>query len=189
MVENLNAPDLTELRDELRALSARVTALESHTTESDSGPALEAHTPQTHAENDSFWALNGLTRRRPEDETTQSGAVMLVGNMDLPTGGTVSWQQTAGSESLLENDWAEQAHALAALGHPARLNLLRHILNGARTTSELTDALGDGTSGQLHHHLRQLIATGWVRQAGRGLYEVPANRIVPLLACVMGGER
>ncbi len=189
MVENTDAHDLTALRDELRALSARVATLESQATAHSHHHATPAHTPHGHADNDTFWALNGLARRRPEDVTTQSGAVMLVGNVELPTGGTVSWQQTAGSEGLLENDWAEHANTLAALGHPARLNLLRHILNGARTTSELADALADGTSGQLHHHLRQLIATGWVRQAGRGLYEVPANRIVPLLACVMGGER
>jgi len=34
-----------------------------------------------------------------------------------------------------------------------------------------------------------LLSAGWVRQSGRGNYEIPAARIVPLLACVLGAER
>lgn len=57
---------------------------------------------------------------------------------------------------------------------------------------DLTDApagaapgRGDiGYTGQLHHHLRQLVAAGWLQSAGRGRYRVPAQRVVPLLAIV-----
>jgi predicted transcriptional regulator len=70
-----------------------------------------------------------------------------------------------------------------------RLELLRHIVSGVRATAELAEIASLGTTGQLHHHLRQLVAAGWVRQSGRGAYEVPASRIVPLLACVTGAQR
>lgn len=47
---------------------------------------------------------------------------------------------------------------------------------------------GTGTSGQVYHHLRQLVATGWLRARG-ARYEVPAERVVPLLAIVVGARR
>lgn len=55
------------------------------------------------------------------------------------------------------------------------------MLLGVRTTAALTDLDVVGTSGQLYHHLRPLLAAGWLRQAARGRYEVPADRVVPLL--------
>jgi len=78
---------------------------------------------------------------------------------------------------------------LGALGHPVRLELLRHILLGTHATADLAEMESLGTTGQLHHHLRQLVATGWVRQSGRGSYEIPASRVVPLLACLIGAQR
>ena len=136
-----------------------------------------------------FWALEGLRERLPADPTTEHGAVMLVGSVALPDGGGVAWQETGGSEGLLESEWGARAEVFAALGHPVRLELLRRVLAGTRTTAALAADEALGTTGQLHHHLRQLLAAGWLRQAGRGVYEVPAQRIVPLLACVLGAAR
>ncbi len=48
---------------------------------------------------------------------------------------------------------------------------------------------GFGTSGQLYHHLRQLVAAGWLRTAGRGRYEVPPARVVPLLVVLAACQR
>ncbi|MCX4508639.1 hypothetical protein OG402_17600 [Streptomyces anulatus] len=38
-----------------------------------------------------------------------------------------------------------------------------------------------GTTGQIYHHLRQLTGAGWLHAAGRGRYEIPPVRVVPLL--------
>ncbi|WP_051715621.1 hypothetical protein [Streptomyces bikiniensis] len=38
-----------------------------------------------------------------------------------------------------------------------------------------------GTTGQIYHHLRQLTGAGRLHTSGRGRYEVPAARVVPLL--------
>lgn len=171
--------DISRLRDEVRSLTERVVSLEEKRRES----------PRTSLDEGGFWALNGLEARLPDDASTTEGAVMLVGALTLPTGGPVSWQQTVGTTGQLETTWAERAAVLAALGHPVRLELLRHILVGTHTTAELAAVDGLGTTGQLHHHLRQLVSAGWVRQSGRGSYEVPAARIVPLLACMLGAER
>uniref|UniRef100_A0AAU2VR19 Helix-turn-helix domain-containing protein n=1 Tax=Streptomyces sp. NBC_00008 TaxID=2903610 RepID=A0AAU2VR19_9ACTN len=78
-------------------------------------------------------------------------------------------------------DWSEAAESLAALGHPVRLRLLREILGGRRTAAELAALDETGTTGQIYHHLRQLTGAGWLHTTGRGRYEVPGVRVVPLL--------
>lgn len=175
--------EIAELRESVQALTARVSVLESSRTEN--SPSSSA--PDT--QGDGFWALNELQSRLSDDPGAQAGVVMMVGSLTLPTGAPVAWQQGVGTEGLLESDWGERAQALAALGHPVRLELLRHILNGVHATADLAAIDSLGTTGQLHHHLRQLVTTGWVRQSGRGTYEVPAARIVPLMISMLGAER
>ncbi len=136
-----------------------------------------------------FWALTQLQARLGDHPATVEGAVMLVGSLTLPDGAPVAWQQSAATAGMWETDWSDRAASFAALGHPVRLELLRQILSGVRATAELAGTASLGTTGQLHHHLRQLVAAGWVKQSGRGNYEVPAARIVPLLACLVGAER
>lgn len=201
-------PDLLAVK--IQALADRVTALESMLNSvgatlgedargSDASAKRGAHA-QTEsgarsgansdpaANADPFWALNALNSRLGQHEETAQGAVMIVGSLNLPGDLPVAWEQTMGTEGALETDWSERAASFAALGHPVRLELLRNILSGVRTTADLAEIEGFGTTGQLHHHLRQLVAAGWVRQAGRGSYEVPAARVVPLLAAMMGAE-
>ncbi|WP_369411244.1 ArsR/SmtB family transcription factor [Leucobacter edaphi] len=150
-------------------------------------PPDEAQPPTLDAE--TFWALHGVQQRLAGDPSTRGGAVMIVGSLTLPNGGPVAWHQIAGSDGLLTSDWSDQALSFSALGHPVRLELLRHILAGVHATADLAEVTALGTTGQLHHHLRQLLAAGWVRQSGRGSYEVPAARVVPLLACLTGSWR
>ncbi len=171
---------MNELREELRTLTERVSRLEKADREKTAQSPIPAET---------FWALAALQARLADDPSTAEGAVMLVGSLTLPSGAPVSWQQSAGTAGLLEIDWADRAAAFAALGHPVRIEILRHILLGRQTTADLAAIESLGTTGQLHHHLRPLMAAGWVRQGGRGVYEVPAARVVPLLTCLAGVER
>lgn len=175
--------EATNSNEALAALEARVRKLElDQAQHHQSSPAQPATT-------DPLWALSELRSRLPEHPDTHRGAVMIVGSLTLPDETPVSWQESASTDSLLEIDWSEHASAFAALGHPVRLELLRHLLSGVRTTAELVDIGFLGTTGQLHHHLRQLVSAGWVRQTARGAYEVPAARVVPLFACLTGGQR
>jgi hypothetical protein len=148
-------------------------------------PAPEAPTPgSATAPSDTFWALDGLRARVPDP-----GAVLLTGHVTLADGRRAEWQEAATAPDLLEPDWAGTADALAALGQPVRLRLLQRVLGGAATVPELLATDGVGTSGQVYHHLRQLVAAGWLRALGGGRYEVPVARVVPLLAVVLGGRR
>lgn len=125
-----------------------------------------------------FWALDGLRRR-----FGGSGAVVYAGN-PVVAAGPVEWQFGLTVDALLAADWSAAAPALAALGHPVRLALLHAVLAGAETTTELADVEGLGTTGQLYHHLSQLVAQGWLAAQGRGRYCVPADRVVPILVAV-----
>jgi hypothetical protein len=46
------------------------------------------------------------------------------------------------------------------------------------------EALEQAVIGQLHHHLRALVAAGWLTSTGRGRWSIPAPRVIPLLVVV-----
>ena len=144
------------------------------------GPA-----PPEPAAGDTFWALDGLRRRLPAG----AGAVVFAGVMPLPGGGEYLWQYGRTTADLLPADWAERSQAIAALGHPVRLLLAQMVLSGARSAADLQADPRLGTSGQLYHHLRQLVTAGWLHQTARGSYEVPAARVIPLLVMLTAAER
>lgn len=133
---------------------------------------------------DLFWALELLHAREPEP-----GAVMIVGDVTLPSGLLARWQEGARTADLLDDDWQSAAEPLAALGHPVRIRLVREVLRGTTTARELAALEDMGTSGQVYHHLRQLVSAGWLRARGGGAYEVPLERVVPLLTIMVGGRR
>ncbi len=140
-------------------LERRVAALEeafAALTRSDrSDPADPA------AEDDRFWLLQQVRDRHPD------GAVVFGGTATLPEG-DVAWQWGVPSEQVLEQDWEPASGVFGALAHPVRLQLLQQVLNGTTSTAELGEGEALGTTGQLHHHLRALVAGGWLNSTGRG---------------------
>lgn len=115
--------------------------------------------------------------------------VLFAGHVHLEGNPVYEWQQAADVDGLLAKEVEETASVLGALGHPLRLRLLQAVLQGQRAATELGRMEGLGTSGQLYHHLRELQAAGWLRSAGRGRYEVPPARVVPLLTMLAAAER
>ena len=105
---------------------------------------------------------------------------MFVGSVTTPVGERHLWQQAVTTDEILDVDWADQAQGLSALGHPVRLQILQYVLLGVRTTSELAEIAEVNTTGQLHHHLKDLVAARWLRSPGRGRYQIPVDRVVPL---------
>lgn len=136
---------------------------------------------------DTFWALATIKQSLPP-----GGAVLFAGAVTLPTGQRYEWQETRPAGDLVDEDWTTAASSLAALGHPVRLLLLRAVLHGAQTVADLKAIQvpdDGGSSGQIYHHLRQLLAAGWLRPAGRARYAVPPERVIPLLAIYAGASR
>lgn len=164
--------DGDDLESRLRAVELAVEALQ--------GTAGASDPSRIAVHDDPLWALEGLRQRAPE-----GGAVLYTGTVDLPAGGTVQWQYALPAVAVFEQDWSEQAAALTALGHPVRLQILREVLRGTNTVAALVESLETGTSGQMYHHLKELTANGWLASERRGVYEVPAARVVPLLAILV----
>lgn len=165
------------------SLGSRVSALEQQLAELTARFVGPADTPPP-LKGDLYWALDGLRDRVGAAEG--SGAVLYTGTVDLPTGEHYDWQFGATVDDLMDADWGGRAGTLGALGHPVRLQLLHNVLGGRRTAAELAADEGLGTTGQVYHHLRQLVSAGWLQSSARGQYSVPGERVVPLLVILAG---
>lgn len=166
----------------LEELERRIAALESAAV-----PRLrpdETEVPPAGLNPEALFALAALKERVPPP-----GAVLYTGSVTLPDDQQVDWQYGRTTPDVLEADWAQRASALAALGNPVRLTLLREIVHGRTTVSALSAVEGLGTSGQIYHHLRQLTAEGWLHSPSRGSFAVPPTRVVALLAILVALER
>jgi DNA-binding transcriptional ArsR family regulator len=164
---------VSEVLDRIARLEERVGRLEH-----DKGPPRAAR--------DGLWALEALRGRRgaPFESDGVAGSLVYAGIVNAPGTGTVVWQEEHPLPVTLQDDWSEAAGALSALAHPVRLEIVRLLLRGARTTQELAEIPDLGTSGQLYHHLRELQAAGLVTQRRRNDYAVPADRVVLCLILV-----
>jgi DNA-binding transcriptional ArsR family regulator len=125
-----------------------------------------------------LWLLHELKSHFPTD------AVVFGGTATAPEG-PVAWQWSVPTDRVFEQDWEPAAAVLDALSHPVRLRLLQRVLNGTATTAELAEDDSLGTTGQLHHHLRALVAAGWLTSTGRGRWSIPGPRVIPLLIVIV----
>lgn len=188
------------LEQQLLALEARVRALEARSAPvrdhaavpaasrsprlpASGGPQPDA--PPAPGEDGALWVLEGLKRRLGPDQ----GGVVYGGRYRHPAGGEVQWQIGRPQAALLDEDWADLAPRLAALGHPVRLQLLQRLLLGASAVAELAAQPGMGTSGQLYHHLKELESAGWVHGPQRGHYALRPERIVALMAVLTAARQ
>lgn len=167
-------------------LADRVTELERRVLDLEAQRAVASSRTRPEAVQGEFWALDGV--RQVFDAP---GGVVFAGAVELSGGQHYDWQEQHATTDLVDRTDERldvAAEALVALGHPARLALLTEVLAGRTETSELVKLEQFGTSGQVYHHAKALIAAGWLRQARRGHYIVPPERIVPLLvALAVGG--
>ena len=168
--------DLQELRAEVAALAARLDRIEG-TVDGVTQPSPVADTE------DALWILSGIKSRVPDP-----GAVFFAGSVQVAAG-PVQWQVGFPTDRILESDWSAQAQSIAALASPVRLSILQAVISGASSVAELSADEHRGTTGQLYHHLNQLVAQGWLLASGRGHYEIPGERIVPLLVILTAARR
>jgi DNA-binding HxlR family transcriptional regulator len=151
-----------ELAEQVRDLARRVARLESAAPKS--GPrALEPE------------LLERLAGAEGPDTVSYHG----VGRWGEDT---LVWQR--------RHEWGEVrdraddgvARVLAALGNAVRLRIVAVLLAGPAMTAELTERLAQPSTGQLFHHLRELITAGLVHQPVRGTYALRRQDVIPLLA-------
>jgi len=175
----------SELLRRLEALESRIARLEGHGAGTDASPTSSPRTPtpSTTPEEDPFWALTALKKQVPAP-----GGVVFAGSVDVGAGHLEDqWRRPTGH--LLENDWAEHADTVAALGHPLRLAILRRLVDGEHTVAHLVDELELASTGVAYHHLSALQTGGWVTSPRRGSWAIPPSRAVPLLAIITALEK
>jgi DNA-binding transcriptional ArsR family regulator len=109
------------------------------------------------------------------------GAVGYAGAVDIGDR-TLRWAREFALPNLLESDLEGAAMALACLGSPIRLAIVRYLLvHGSAERQALQSLLDNASTGQLYHHLHDLSAAGLITQQRRGTYSLVPQAAVPVL--------
>lgn len=172
--------DQRDLAHVVAELEQRVRALEDERATHTSGPA------ESVLDAARWWLLEHLAGNTGPGFTRDgvSGSVAYGGRVSAPGTGELVWQLEHGVPDVLDADLGAASAILGALSHPVRLEILRRLMLGAHTLGELQELAGTGTSGQIHHHLRELRAAGLIVQPRRSHYAIPAERVVPCLVII-----
>ncbi|MBP2334353.1 DNA-binding transcriptional ArsR family regulator [Saccharothrix coeruleofusca] len=126
-------------------------------------------------------ALEGGREVATPPEAGDGGAVGYRGRVTLAEG-QVEWRIDLAQESVLALDDRPRVEVLAALAHPARVDIVRSLLDrGGQPAAALQEAARLGSTGQLYHHLKALTSAGVVEQDKRGSYRLRAGAVVPVL--------
>ncbi len=115
----------------------------------------------------------------------ESGEIGYQGTVALH--GEVQWTIRYSPAATLQLDGTGATGALAALGNPVRVAIIRRLLTGPAAAAELQEAAALSSTGQLYHHLRALASARVVEQDGRGHYRVPPRAVVPVLVLLLAG--
>ncbi len=123
--------------------------------------------------------LERLAARDPEKEI--GGAVLYAGAVHVGSR-RFAWHREHAAQNLIEDvDPDALAQTLFALANPARLRIVLALAKGNRSGPELSEIADAGSTGQLYHHLGELLRTGVVGQPKRGVYELRTPALVPML--------
>lgn len=160
----------------LDALEARVAALEAARSGASAAPTAVPHGTD----------LPDLPAALRTLEGCDDGAVVFGGSVTTGSG-TYDYQWTRPTEVVTEHAWSDQIERLAALAHPVRAEMLRHLLSGPATPADLVAAEVVTSTGTAYHHLNALQAAGWIAKEA-GAYAIRPARVVPLMAIIIAAE-
>ena len=147
------------LEARLTAIEARIDALEQ---------ASLPQSPEFHADGD------------------HDGTVSFAGNITVPTG-TYTYAWARPTAWITDQPWDDAIGRIAALAHPVRGAILRHLLAAPASVTELVESDLVSSTGTAYHHLKELQAAGWVHKQD-GVFKIPPARVIPLMAMVIAGE-
>jgi DNA-binding transcriptional ArsR family regulator len=167
---------LSELTEIVQDIADRVRALEAGPPRSGAGPARAALAEIA----DLGLVQSMIAELTSRQDTTQAGTVVYAG-VGHGADGLIAWQMSREWDVLVGADPAALASTLAALGSPQRVQIMQLLVRGALTTAEMTERLDGPSSGQLFHHLKELLAAGLIHQPARGTYAVRHQHVVAIL--------
>ena len=83
---------------------------------------------------------------------------------------------------IMERDASRLALVLARVASGPRIVLLRRLLRGQATRTDLLEEMSWASAGQLYHHLNELQAAGIIGQPERGVFAIKPDRAIPILS-------
>ncbi len=88
--------------------------------------------------------------------------------------------------SLIESGVAGKV--LACIGNSNRLMMLLEILRGPKTVAELVEKCGFGSTGQVYHHMKPLLAADIIAEdkQQKGVYVVQPHRVQGIIMLLAG---
>ena len=135
--------------------------------------------------------LADLTRRvdRLEGKASEAVAPLQAKDPHVTYSGTgpwrdgvIVWQIIRGWNAVLKETGERSATLFSALANPSRLRIVAELMAGEEvTTAVLARRLDQPSTGQLFHHLKELLAAGVIYQPVRGTYAIRREHAVPLL--------
>jgi DNA-binding transcriptional ArsR family regulator len=170
---------LTALEEQMAVLRNRLTALEEQMAASASAGVPTA----------SFQARTAVSPPDSEAPTSQTGTIQgtlsYAGTIRL-AGRPFRFQQRLPAQSLFEVAPDLLAQIFAALSSPHRVIILRTLCEKPCTAQQLQEILGMGSAGQLYHHLKELLAAGFITQRERSsAYTIEPAKVIPICAALM----
>ena len=99
-------------------------------------------------------------------------------------GSAIAWQMERSWDEVLTAAGEHVARVVAALASATRLRIVAELVGGPLTTADLSSRLDQPTSGQLFHHLKELLAVGVVHQPRRGTYALRPQHVLPVLTVI-----
>lgn len=88
--------------------------------------------------------------------------------------------------SLVESGIAGKV--LACIGNPDRLTILLEILRGPKTVASLVEKCGFGSTGQVYHHMKPLLAADIITEDGqkKGVYVIQPHKVQGIIMLLAG---
>lgn len=123
----------------------------------------------------------------PESGRAGDGVISFSGQIQGEEG-SVSYSWARYPDDLIELSWESSFTRLAALAHPQRGMILKQLIDAPCTVAQLCELGVTSSTGTAYHHLNELEAAGWVHKGRGGVYEIPSERIIPLMTIVAASE-
>jgi DNA-binding transcriptional ArsR family regulator len=167
---------LHALEEQMAAFQTRLTALEDLVSSQRQEGAASAF-PLAEATSDH--------ELHPPQTGTVQGTLRYAGSIQIGER-PFRFQQTLTVASIFEAEPSLMASIFAALSSPHRVIILRTLCERACTAQQLQEVLGMGSSGQLYHHLKELMAAGLIAQRERSsAYTIDPAKVIPICAALM----
>ncbi|MCT4613055.1 MAG: winged helix-turn-helix domain-containing protein [Clostridia bacterium] len=97
------------------------------------------------------------------------------------------WDYSGDIKGLLNMDSSLVTDVFSALGNESRYDILKSLLENAKTVNELMDELGYSTTGKIYHHLNALLSLKFIFSKD-GKYYIHTNVIAGFINMIAGAS-